>query len=298
MATNRKALLFAGTGLLLNALVATVAAAFVPIIVTVQGQAVQGRIVVYIVDEIPGIPQGNATYAVSRDGSNITVCISHTYTPGTAPTEVTVPVDLGTGTLTLGNYQLNYLVANQAGGQPVPECSLRSSIPFPVLAAASVRETVEYYDAAQDHYFITADLNEIALLDSGHFPGWVRTGEKFYSYVPFGTPASTLAAVCRFYGRPEAGLDSHFFTDNVDECAYVQQHWSYAWQLETLSAFYVTPINPAISGCPPSTLPLFRLYNNKPDVNHRYTPDFAIRNLMVFKGWLYEGPVWCTINAQ
>lgn len=297
MANMRKALLFPAVGLLLVSLAANVTATVVPILMTYQGQAVQGGIIaVYISDAIPGVPQGNATFTVLREGSVITVCISHTYTLGTPITEVTVPVDLGTGTLRLGDYQLNYLVANQAGGQPAPDCSLRASIPFPVLAADSVRETVEYYDAAQDHYFITADLNEVALLDAGHFPGWLRTGQKFLSYVPFGPPASTLTPVCRFYGLPEAGLDSHFFTDNANECAFVQQHWSYAWQLETLNAFYVTPLNSTINACPPSTVPLFRLYNNRPDVNHRYTTYEGIRDAMVSKGWINEGIVWCTIN--
>lgn len=250
---------------------------------------------IYIIDDIPGAFDPSQSVTVTRSGQQINVCISTTYSPG-ASTLSEVYVELGM--LPVGTYQLSYLAANRIATQPVPECTVRASIGFPVINPSWPHPTVEYYDAAQDHYFITADSGEIAALDAGHFPGWVRTGQKFISYVPDEPAPYTMAPVCRFYGLPQAGLDSHFFTDSAVECEAVQRLWPNAWQLETLSAFYVTPLNPTISGCPPNSVNVYRLFNNRPDVNHRYTISPQIRDQMIVKGWLYEGPVWCSISAN
>jgi len=62
---------------------------------------------------------------------------------------------------------------------------------------------VEFYNTNLDHYFITADPNEAAAIDSGSAgPGWSRTGETFRS--------GGNASVCRFYGSQSPGPNSHF----------------------------------------------------------------------------------------
>jgi len=43
--------------------------------------------------------------------------------------------------------------------------------------------------------------------------------------------------VCRFYGRPEYGLDTHFYMGSADECASVQQQWPDQWLLESANVF-------------------------------------------------------------
>ncbi len=35
--------------------------------------------------------------------------------------------------------------------------------------------------------------------------------------------------------------------------------------------------------------PLYRLYNNRPDANHRYTRSTQIRDAMLAQGWILEG---------
>ena len=51
--------------------------------------------------------------------------------------------------------------------------------------------SVEYYNASLDHYFMTADANEVSILDAGiAIPGWQRTGYTFKVY----PPESTLGA--------------------------------------------------------------------------------------------------------
>ena len=95
----------------------------------------------------------------------------------------------------------------------------------PALARAASVDAVEYYNAGLDHYFVTALPNEIAALDAGMFVGWQRTGLAFKVAAAGDTlPGST--PVCRFYGRPEAGLDSHFYSASPAECAAVQQNFA------------------------------------------------------------------------
>jgi hypothetical protein len=36
-------------------------------------------------------------------------------------------------------------------------------------------------------------------------------------------------------------------------------------------------------------VPVYRVYSNRPDANHRYTIERAVRDAMVAKGWLAEG---------
>ena len=103
---------------------------------------------------------------------------------------------------------------------------------------AATLDAVEYYNAALDHYFVTASPDEIAKLDAGCFVGWQRTQLRFKVFDP-ATPVSGAVPVCRFYGRPAAGLDSHFYSASAAECAEVRQRFPGAWIEETDNAFGV-----------------------------------------------------------
>lgn len=151
---------------------------------------------------------------------------------------------------------------------------------------------VEFYNAALDHYFLTADVQEISDLDNGVHPGWKRTGQQFQVYVQDPTPVSgqaPLADVCRYYGLPAFGLDTHFYSGISDECDAVAKNWPDRWELETPDAFAVHLPDSSDGTCPPGTSPLYRLFNNRADVNHRYTTWLAIRNQMIAQSWIPEG---------
>lgn len=144
---------------------------------------------------------------------------------------------------------------------------------------------LEYYDAGSDHYFITADPNEIAHLNL-YMPQWQRTGAVFFAY-----PAAFLAPpgaqpVCRFYAGGLIG--SHFFTANAAECAFVQSRWSGVWALENAAAFYIE-VPDAAGACREGTIPVYRFFNNRQDANHRHTPDRSVRRAMVNRSWVPEG---------
>jgi hypothetical protein len=98
------------------------------------------------------------------------------------------------------------------------------------------------------------------------------------------SPLGELSPVCRYYGRPEAHLDSHFFSAARDECDAVAQKFAASWLLETNDAFEVHAADRVTGGCPRGSEPVLRAYDNRPDVNHWYGL-FATAPA----GWIYEG---------
>jgi hypothetical protein len=60
-----------------------------------------------------------------------------------------------------------------------------------------------------------------------------------------------------------------------------------AFVLEAPDFFFLYPT--AAGTCAPGTVPVYRVYSNRPDANHRYTIERAVRDQMVVKGWLAEG---------
>jgi hypothetical protein len=154
-------------------------------------------------------------------------------------------------------------------------------------SAAQV-DAIEYYDAALDHYFTTALPAEISALDGGVFPGWARTGLSFKVY-DAGTVVFGAAAVCRFYGLPAAGLDSHFYSASVAECDAVKQKYPGAWMLESDNVFELYLPDLATGQCLQGSTPIYRVWNNRVDSNHRYTSDPAVQAAMIAKGYIAEG---------
>ena len=98
-----------------------------------------------------------------------------------------------------------------------------------------------------------------------------------------------LPAVQRFYGSPNAGLDSHFFTiDYADQFALTYGPLSSAWVLEVDNAFEIG--RPDQDGnCLAGQIPVYRLWNRRVDSNHRYTTNPAIKSQMIERGYVAEG---------
>jgi len=151
-----------------------------------------------------------------------------------------------------------------------------------------VVDTIEYYNASLDHYFITAFAEEAADLDAGgQVQGWKRTGFAFRSWKA-GTGSGNDA--CRFFGTPGVGPNSHFYTISASECEKVKGNPS--WTFEALAFRAVEPLS---TGCAAEYQTVTRLYNNGMggEANHRYLTDAAEIDRTVAKGWLVEGPVFC-----
>jgi hypothetical protein len=142
---------------------------------------------------------------------------------------------------------------------------------------------IEYYNAALDHYFITWLPDEIAKLDDGMtIKGWARTGKSFPAYM---APKAGSSPVCRFYIPPGLG-DSHFFGRGTDECDATAQKYP-ALVLEDAAFMHMQL--PVAGVCPAGTTEVYRVFDNRPDANHRYMTDKTVRAQMVAKGWIAEG---------
>jgi uncharacterized delta-60 repeat protein len=158
----------------------------------------------------------------------------------------------------------------------------------------------EFHNTLLDHYFITADPAEAAAIDAGAAgPGWERTGLGFRAWIAAqGVPNAQLpgipgaaSPVCRFYGTPGVGPNSHFYTVDAKECDAVRG--DAGWRFEGIG-FYV--IAPAEGRCVFGTVPVYRAYNNKfaqNDSNHRYATSLAVIASMTRQGWIAEGVAFC-----
>lgn len=151
-----------------------------------------------------------------------------------------------------------------------------------------VVDTIEYYHAGLDHYFITAFPEEAADLDAGgQVQGWTRTGYAFRSWKAGTGPGNDA---CRFFGAEGRGPNSHFYTINASECEKVKANPD--WTYEALAFRAVEPLS---TGCAAEYQTVTRLYNNGMggEANHRYLADAAEIDRTVAKGWMVEGPVFC-----
>ena len=161
----------------------------------------------------------------------------------------------------------------------------------PQALAEPTGTAIEYYHPVLRHYFVTASAGEMAFVESGGAGvGWKATGGRFGVYAS-ASDAPGLTPVCRFYGTPGIGPNSHFYTADPDECAFVKtlSGWSYEG-----IAFHV-PL-PSAGACSAGTTPVYRTYNNgagRNDSNHRFTVDATVQARMVSAGHANEGVVMC-----
>jgi glucose/arabinose dehydrogenase len=166
---------------------------------------------------------------------------------------------------------------------------LRSGNVYRLAALPSAPIAVEYFNASLGHYFITAFAEEAAALDGGALGGtWTRTGFAF----PVAPPGDASAVdVCRLFGTPHVGPNTHFYTGNAAECAPLRA--GPLWMFEAVAFRMRMPANDA---CPPPLRPVYRLYNDPPTlaaVNHRFTADGATYAAMRAQGWTGEGVAFC-----
>jgi hypothetical protein len=200
------------------------------------------------------------------NGSGCTLTIGFSPTT-TGPRSTQLLLTFGTTGAAAGNISFFYSITG-VGGNAAPVA--------PVSA-------VEFYDAAQDHYFMTWIANEITILDAGvQIKGWARTG---YSFNTYSMPQAGTSPVCRFYIPPELG-DSHFYGRGTAECnATGQNHPTFVLE----DPDFMNMILPVAGVCPAGTTNVYRVFDGRPDANHRYMTDKAIRDQMVGKGWIAEG---------
>src|ERR1700736_3644825 len=165
---------------------------------------------------------------------------------------------------------------------------------FVTQGAAAIEPTanvIEYYNASLNHFFITAYQDEAAMLDQGlAIKGWTRSGVTWSAWANAGDSA-TAVPVCRFFGTPGKGPNSHFYTADANECAVVKQNPG--WTFEAI-AFYIE--TPKVGACAGSTTPVYRSFYPGADVsqsNHRFLNDVTMWQHMAPPSIL-EGPAMCS----
>ena len=167
-------------------------------------------------------------------------------------------------------------------------------------------DNIEFYNSGLKHYFMTANQAEAIGIDQGAAgPNWSRTGASFKIFPdPAHAPMNAMP-VCRFYGTPGLGPNSHFFTIDPAECAQVKLDpgWTYEGIVfymikpffdHTCSAYNERP-GPPFTSSP--TTRVLRLYNQRAafgDSNHRYTTNSNTASVMATQGWRAEGVVLCS----
>jgi hypothetical protein len=163
------------------------------------------------------------------------------------------------------------------------------SVALPALPVSAI----EYYHAGLDHYFISSLQHEIDTLDAGRIPGWARTGQSFRVYPSQASGGGGVNPVCRFYIPPAHG-NSHFFSASPAECNVVVQKTATdpnfsGYVFESPNVFYAGLPDTTTGACPAGTAPVFRLWNQRIDSNHRYTSSPAIKAQMIAAGYVAEG---------
>ena len=165
----------------------------------------------------------------------------------------------------------------------------------PVPPPVVIVQVDEFYHPVLRHYFITASVAEKFALDTGFYPGWVRTGESFKAYAVGSRGGGSINPACRYYSPPDPefggpGADSHFFSADAGECMTVfRKYASVTWYLESDNVFQINLPDKATGACPAGTVPVYRLWNQRVDSNHRYTTSAAIKADMLAAGYVAEG---------
>ena len=98
--------------------------------------------------------------------------------------------------------------------------------------------------------------------------------------------------MCRFYGTPGKGPNSHFYTADASECGQVKK--DPGWTFEG-TAFYIVPLQNG--SCKAGTTPVYRSYNNgyaNNNSNHWYLTDYTLFANMSTQGFSSEGAVMCS----
>ena len=164
-------------------------------------------------------------------------------------------------------------------------CAATSFCAGAAIPASEQVVAVEFYHAGLDHYFISAAPGEINDLDTGVHAGWVRTGYRF-AVIRTGSTYPSSVPMCRFYNPTQS---THFYTAKASECDDVKVKFAAAWQFESGEVFRAFLVDPSTGACPADTTPVYRLYNNRPDVNHRYTDQLSVFLFMKGKSYIPEG---------
>lgn len=156
-------------------------------------------------------------------------------------------------------------------------------------------DVIEFHDRQDDQYFLTADTREAALLDGGALgPDWSRTGASFRAFAMDAADPRALP-VCRFFGTPGVGPESHFYTAYAAECAAVRSDSH--WIEEGVTFRAMLPVAGTCAGDTVTVVRFWKPGSTVTETRHRYVVDSAAADAMRAAGWIPEGAVFCAPRA-
>jgi DNA-binding beta-propeller fold protein YncE len=149
------------------------------------------------------------------------------------------------------------------------------------VSAEAYGMAVEFHRPDLDHYVATTNPLEIEKLENHVL--WARTGATFGTFLS----SEGTTPMCRFYLPPKEG-DSHLMMASNAECASTAAKFP-NFVFESPDVLRVEVPDPTTGACPEGLLPVYRLWNRRPDSNHRYVVDTTTRDAMVAAGSVVEG---------
>lgn len=165
------------------------------------------------------------------------------------------------------------------------------------LVIADAPEAIDVYglfDTWFKNYFITADVAERDRLLAERPPYsyesalWGEVDNGFKVWPSEGPAPSAARPVCRLYSSI---VFSHYYTIDEEECTLLVAS---GWEHQGIG-FKAIPA--VANSCPLGTLPVWRLYQDRPDsfrMNHRFTTDTITYQSMIHQGWTGEGVAFCS----
>jgi hypothetical protein len=234
-------------------------------------------------------PGGAFSYTWSRNGTaGASNAATWTDTPASNPSLAANH----TGNFALTSYLVKVCADNASPAYcitlpgPAPRgtaAPLTALVPPATVPSPALVTVLEFYNAGLDHYFISWKPDEIVKLVEGKaLQGWRLTGNSFTAY---NVAQNGASSVCRYHIPPAAG-DSHFYGRGTTECnATGQAHPTFVLE----DANFMTMLLPAAGSCPSGTKPVYRVFSDRADANHRYLTDKSLRTQMAILGWTLEG---------
>lgn len=180
---------------------------------------------------------------------------------------------------------------------PPPPPPAPAPTPAPAPAPSGSIEVTEYFIIALNKYFITGRSAEKSLLDA--YPAvYRRTGARFTAFPASSSPPSGYENICRFYLPPAKGGSNTHFYGRPSDCNLVRSTGNPMFEYEGEDFAVAAPVSGV---CPTiAPFPIYRSFNNRViqnDGNHRYTNASFRYNQMASRGWISEGPVFCSASA-
>jgi hypothetical protein len=161
----------------------------------------------------------------------------------------------------------------------------RAPVPASLPAATTA---VEFRCSVADRYLMTADATVVAALDAGCIPGWTRTGPSLEVFAATAHVATTHVDVCGAPGHTRGSAAAQIDVRAL-VCDASVRRLPNVWPQGDVGIPAEAVPNAADGNCRVGTIPVFGLFSQRADLNHRYTASLATRDQMRALGWSADG---------